>query len=123
MTQEQITQNNKLIAEFMKVSTPNGLVFEDVNTGEIHTIKYHTSWDWLMPVVEKIEDLMDNIDAYEFSIGRHCVIVRAKNRSTGEKFYFSLDYFDYDFGSGERVKLYTVFKAVVEFINWYNENK
>ena len=43
-------ENNKLIAEFMNVD------YVDVDTylqnnKELH---YHTSWDWLMPVVIKI---------------------------------------------------------------------
>ena len=45
---------NKRIAEFM------GLVVSDSAnyTSELHTnvdvdLKYHTSWDWLMPVVQK----------------------------------------------------------------------
>ena len=46
---------NKRIAEFM------GLVVSDSAnyTSELHTnvdvdLKYHTSWDWLVPVVSKI---------------------------------------------------------------------
>ena len=55
-------ENNKLIAEFMGIKSTNGLVFQDANTKEFHAIKYHTSWDWLMPVVQKIEDyLSDNV--------------------------------------------------------------
>ena len=46
-------KDNKLIAEFMGVETTDGLVFQDNNTHEFHPIKYHTSWDWLMPVVNK----------------------------------------------------------------------
>ena len=50
--------NSKLIAEFM------GLVVSDREnyTSELHTnvdadLKYHTSWDWLMPVIEEIDHL------------------------------------------------------------------
>ena len=39
-----IKKKNKLIAEFM-----------DVNLIEGQLGDYHTSWDWLMPVVEKIK--------------------------------------------------------------------
>ena len=42
--------NNKLIAEFM------GYVYED-DTPSVELPPYHMSWDWLMPVVEKIEQV------------------------------------------------------------------
>ena len=50
---------NKLIAEFMGCTNP----FNDITdstlykieqgTFEIGELKYHTSWDWLMPVIDK----------------------------------------------------------------------
>ncbi len=50
---KNIEENNKLIAEFMNVDHVDiDQAYEDY--GEL---KYHTSWDWLMPVVEKIESL------------------------------------------------------------------
>ena len=44
---------NRLIAEFM------GLDQVDIDTwyDEHNELKYHKSWDWLMPVIEKIETL------------------------------------------------------------------
>ena len=53
--------NNKLIAEFMRV------VFHDDDNQYYSSdglyigtnLQYHTSWDWLMPVIEKIEDEED----------------------------------------------------------------
>ena len=41
--------NNKLIAEFMGVDQ----VDIDCAYDEYGELKYHSSWDWLMPVIEK----------------------------------------------------------------------
>lgn len=95
---EQITENNKLIAEFMGAtwfghSMENPKPWWIINSKEYYSedLKYHTSWDWLMPVVEKI----------------------------GRK--------DCDHEPLAGVTLYSpigmVYHAVVEFIKWYHENK
>ncbi len=42
-------KDNKLIAEFMGAE-PDKKTF--LRTGE-HVYFYHTSWDWLMPVIDK----------------------------------------------------------------------
>lgn len=44
--------NNKLIAEFM--GYPNVANDEDKKDYLEDCVQYHSSWDWLMPVVEKI---------------------------------------------------------------------
>ena len=56
---------NKLIAEFMElkyrwVEYPNRQLSRwEVDRGSYWTvIEYHSSWDWLMPIVEKIETKM-----------------------------------------------------------------
>jgi len=46
------TEENKLIAEFMVVN-----IHEYVMNGG-KTLEYHTSWDWLMPVLKKINLLL-----------------------------------------------------------------
>ena len=54
-------EDNKLIAEFMGLETPDRCYFEHLTKkGErklshFVLLEYHTSWDWLMPVVERIE--------------------------------------------------------------------
>ena len=80
MTSEEILDGNKLIAEFMGAVThktapviispyiKNDEVWYGDNTipneqressFRISELKYHSSWDWLMPVVEKIENVLD----------------------------------------------------------------
>ena len=55
--------NNKLIAEFMGISIDGDFAYiEDEGSPleevmPINKLNYHTSWDWLMPVIEKIESL------------------------------------------------------------------
>ena len=51
----ETTENNKLIAEFMD--------YPDLGTeGDFSYLKYHKSWDWLMPVIDK---------CYQEHMGKH----------------------------------------------------
>lgn len=71
MNKEEISSGNELIAKFMggkftliKSHTPNVSFKEhprkdrNFNGSDMHPklLSYHKSWDWLMPVVEKIEN-------------------------------------------------------------------
>lgn len=123
------TENNKLIAEFMGYALYEGYSYRvphydsyvgvDGNMHEtpihhIHSLKFHTSWDWLIPIVEKIESIIfDENNSFNVTIGSsiYCVI----QDSNGECYDMTYD--------GEESKLAVVYKAVVEFIKWYNENK
>tara|TARA_R100000322_G_scaffold165923_1_gene131733 strand:+ start:547 stop:852 length:306 start_codon:yes stop_codon:yes gene_type:complete len=55
-------QNNKLIAEFMGCTHPFNNVTDATlynvshGTFELSDLRYDVSWDWLMPVVQKIGD-------------------------------------------------------------------
>ena len=60
--------NNKLIAEFMGVHEImhdgySEYDFDDNTLDVVHQkhLRYHTSWDWLMPVVEKIEQVHEGV--------------------------------------------------------------
>ena len=46
-------ENNKLIAEFMGLNIDRGVQADYME----HELKYHTSWDWLMSVVDKMESM------------------------------------------------------------------
>lgn len=102
-----IEEGNKLIAEFMGI-TPivenNGVVYKDPNTGHIMLIRYHTSWDWLMPVVEKIESLGYGVTIYR------------KGCHINDIGLFGVN------GFNHKSKIEQTWLAVVEFIKWYNNH-
>jgi hypothetical protein len=67
-------ENNKLIAEFMELPTEvskAGLLnyyHREYNSGtwyEEHELSYNVSWDWLMPVVEKIYLIDADVDFFK----------------------------------------------------------
>ena len=110
-------ETNKLIAEFMGVYQDDKGCWGFTNTKEHHrwhtdrfldATHYDTDWNWLMEVVEKIESLGNyiNITGTYTSIGA----IEQKNRL----FFIEKDSLNN--------KIEAVYKAVVEFIKWYNKN-
>lgn len=111
--EKAIIEGNRLIAEFM------GASFDDLGNVSFvmpadgiglagcgqHAIKYHSSWDWLMPVVEKIEKL-----GYGFVI-------------IGEQTEIYTNYDGQLFVEDGETKIESVWKVVISFIKWYNQNK
>ena len=69
-------KDNKLIAEFMQEGS-EGFNLYDYNGChyKVDELLFHTSWDWLMPVLSKILDLsfQDDGDAEDFYSIRDCV--------------------------------------------------
>lgn len=87
-------ENNKLIAEFME--------YPELGTeGDFSYLKYHTSWDWLMPVVEKINQVCGYDDYNKSRLHLQRVLNDCINENA--------------------VGIDEVHKAVVEFINQYNK--
>ena len=112
-------KNNKLIAEFMELETeifssgiPN-YYYRDIAEGsffEEHELSYNVSWDWLMTVVEKIENF-----GYEFIIVEsRCCVKHNTDHSIEEVFHME---------GKVCSKLKTTYEAVVEFINRYNKKQ
>ena len=71
-------------------------------------LEYHTSWDWLMPVVESMESM-----GYNVSIMRRCWVVVFDTNVMKE--IVSIE--------RRASKLEVTYEAVVEFIKQYNENE
>ena len=103
-------ENNKLIAEFMGLNIDNGVQADYME----HELKYHESWNWLMPVVEKIEYIESITHGNQFQ-----VIIREEEVGIYDK--HTQTHIVYIPADGES-KLTNTYKAVVEFIKEYNQN-
>ena len=72
--------DNKLIAEFMEwdikspTSMPRNLHLSnlELDNGEVWAYKFHTSWDWLMPVLDKIKEIRCLPDDHDESFSWVC---------------------------------------------------
>ena len=85
MNKSEIIEGDKLIAEFM---------------GEKATGGYHQSWDWLMPVVEKIEEnCPEKPDWTDGNTGWPCTLFSA---------------------TCSPWKIENTYKSVIKYIKWYN---
>lgn len=126
--------DNGLIAEFMEmVPNPHDgnqtwSFKEDAHSveGQIygvwHPLQYETSWDWLMPVVEKIATYV--YDSYESSNGYKNITEhdRAYTRTFGMidgqgKWMVRINRMPLE---QEDTLIKATYQAVVEFIKWYN---
>ncbi len=119
MTEKEIIEGNKLIAlfdgfEFLNDNSefcPNGYFV--MNSEEGHNnmhhpeeLNYHKSYDWLMPVVEKIESL-----GYGISIERKLCAIYNLPHIGGV--IVDLKY--------QESKIKAVYNAVINFIVFYNQ--
>ena len=103
---------NPLFAEFMggKLDSPQSKYYYFPDNGRYETeLKYHSSWDWLMAVVERIESL-----GYWVEVRTH------QNGSRA-----AIGLYNYDVppiaNKFTLLKISAVWLACLEFIKWYNE--
>lgn len=104
-------KDNKLIAVFMGMKPLNNdssiLVFSTDRGNDIVSIdnlQYQDDWNLLMEVVEKIESLGIVVEIRE----NVCYIETSQGNYTSEL---------------EETKIQATYKAVVEFIKWYNNGR
>ena len=96
-------ENNKIIAEFMGAKLTKDLkIMYPVYEGDssyVKNLKYHSDWNWLMEVVEKIFK-----DFYKLN---PCPIYLKMNIEKALN----------------EVNIDVTYNSCVEFIKWYNQNK
>ena len=120
------TENNKLIAEFMRI---NLITIDDIRANKNpyissadgytkEDLQYHTSWDWLMPVIERClvgeaeqsEEISKQLDKNKDRIKKQAFIYSAFS-TTIKNIYEGICNQDISF----------TYNAVVEFINQLNK--
>ena len=101
--QEYIMRDNKIIAEFMgmELGDDKTMYYDDAENlhppTPINELKYHTSWDWLMPVANEI--------------------IKSRDEQNTDWDLTDLKY------ALQTTNIEYVYKAVVKFINEYNKRK
>jgi len=109
------TENNKLIAEFMGIEFEKGKYSHE--SSEYYFVadelEYDFNWNWLMPVVEKIAKDYHKTEIVSDEETDHCriTVYNEEGERDNEIFECGLS------------TLEATYKAVVEFIKWYNQNK
>jgi hypothetical protein len=130
--EKEIIENNKLIAEFMggkyskDVSFPMsndsiwlpfwGIInFETIENGKGQVLLYHSSWDWLMPVVERVVKLKIG-DGVVYVDHPYLRTFGATNEATGKIMvrFNGQALFQSD------TLIEATYLAVIDIINWYN---
>lgn len=104
-------ENNEIIAEFMGGKWQCIWIFDGNNGLPQNTtnLMFDRSWDWLMPVVEKINNTKVNGERIDVIIYRRTCHINDPEQIIIET-------------TGEDM-LSCTYKAVVEFIKFYNEQK
>ena len=108
---QNITENNKLIAEFMAGEKNKQVYIKHLNAWYDNCMgyKYNTDWNWLMEVVDKIEE-MD----FVFNI-QYTLVETHDLRDVEFKHTFK--------AQDKKTRIESVYNACVTFIEWYNEQK
>lgn len=106
---------NKLIAEFMGLVRSSVVDkywteknSEGIGIGELVGLQFHTDWNWLMKVVEKIE-------SKGFDVFINTFVCRISD--VGEDRFEDIETFN------SASKIQAVHSAVVDFIKWHNNLK
>ena len=139
LTSEEILRGNELIAlfdgwEFINDAPeayPQGYYMQDgCGIFEPNEFIYHNTWEWLMPIVQKLENLPD---CAGFHITESHVYANYKNEDDSSLFYEAIYYKSHsklrvsgdlvnsNIFDSDLTKIECVWKMVVLVVEWYNK--
>lgn len=106
MTQEWTTQFNKKCSEFLSLHRDEEVAIYNMTAYTYDMMKFHSDWNWIMEVVEKIQYYRACIIS-----NNHCEIhmMRTDNITS--------------INIGARSTQLATIQAIDQFIDWYNKQK
>ena len=110
--------NNKIIAEFLGYidngCSEEGFLIDPKTNYDIciDSLQFHSDWNWLMEVVEKIESIKIETYKVKVDIYFNCCQINPTHWEQLISIY-----------GNKETKIEAVYNACIEFIKWYNENK
>lgn len=120
LTKEEILEGNKLIAVFMGDYFDTGLepsyYIRYNKEYKLEDSQFHCSWDWIMPVVDKINGMGK---AYSFAIFKSYVSLTVEK---GGKVFQDYSFAYSEYITQTQTGKEAAFKLLVKFVKWENEN-
>lgn len=139
MIRKEIIEGNKLIAEFDGYRkdpyygwlASNKTDHWDDKYRSDDYLQYHSSWDWLMPLVGKIENMSHKGFPINVTIGSSGAYIGINPTNSGGEKYdgekviantLNINYFA-NLPQEEICKIESVWKACIQFIKWHNNEQ
>lgn len=138
MTKDEIIVGNELISKFMNVEETQGhynsygaevptyQIVHNLYNGRsyskpalsykafLNRAEYSFNWQWIMPVIEKIESL-----GYTVIIKTNMSCISRDNKGNRDS-----DLVKAEFGNGSKLeKTYSCVVSTIEYLNWHNKQK
>ena len=131
-------ENNKIIAEFMGWSTHpkhgdkylinkskdrvNLPWYSECNwEASLREFNYHSDWNILMPVIEKIENTKIKDYSISTDITDDKTFINVWHYGDGGKWSILISNYNEEYKDFNKIQ--RTYKAVIEFINFYNKQK
>ena len=117
---------NKLCAEFLGWNLEDGYYNRDMHHEysfvKDDELKFHSDWNWIIEVVEKIENLRGvTVETNNNWVGEFTIVIRCSGYSG--TYYKSINKPRVSHGQDFRTKKEAVVESIWQFLNWYNEQK
>lgn len=126
---QKTLEGNRLISEFMG-ATPCKLMGKTIGIVDayeceewklpVDEIQYHSSWDWLMPVIEKIESLHYDVQICTDSVS--IIDMAGEECAFNDYQDFNSEWHQQDSPSAEN-KIHATWLSAIEFIKWHTRKQ